>query len=350
MTEPIRAGVIGFGLGGRVFHTAFINAVPGLSLDAIVQRKGDEAARAYPNATIYRSVEELLADKSIEIIAVTTSNDSHFTLGRQALNAGKHVVIDKPFTLTSAEAAELIALARERNLVLSAYQNRRWDGDFKTVRKLIDSTKLGRLVAFESHFDRFREAPRLEIWKENGAPGGGVLYDLGPHLIDQALTLFGAPEYVTADVRIDREHGITDDAFDIRLGYPQLTVLLRSTLTAVLPGARFTLHGTHGSYVKFGLDPQEDAIKRGTRIGSANWGEEPQSAWGTLKLADGSETRIPTEAGDYRGYYENVRDAILGKAPLAVPAIDAWRTARIIELARESSLQRRTLPWAFGST
>jgi len=349
MTSAIRAGVIGYGLGGRVFHTAFINAVPGLELAAIVQRKGNEAAQAYPNATIYRSVEELLADPSVQLVSVTTSNQTHFELGKQCLQAGKHVVIDKPFTLTSSEAAELIKIARERNLVLSAFQNRRWDGDFRTIRDLLSRGVLGRVVVFESHYDRFRQELRLETWKEGGFYGGGQLYDLGTHIIDQALALFDAPQTITADVRAERPGALNDDAFDIRLGYigeteKNLTIWLRSTMTAAIPGPRFTLHGTQGSFVKFGIDPQEDAIKGGVVIGSPGWGEEPEQLWGTLKLADGSETRIRTEAGDYRGYYANVRDAILGEAALAVPGIDAWRTARIIELARQSSAEGRTLP------
>jgi scyllo-inositol 2-dehydrogenase (NADP+) len=349
MTESIRAAVIGFGLGGRVFHTAFIHAVPGLELAAIVQRHGNEAAQAYPEAKIYRSVEEMLADDSIQLVAVTTSNHTHYELGKQALLAGKHVVIDKPFALTSDEAADLIHIARERKLVLSAFQNRRWDGDFRTIRELLSRSVLGRLVVFESHYDRFRQEPRLSTWKEGGiVPGGGMLYDLGSHIIDQALALFDVPETITADIRIEREHGVTDDAFDIRLGYPQLTVWLRSTMTAAIAGARFTLHGTHGSFVKFGIDPQEDAIKAGVPIGSPGWGEEPESLWGMLRLADGTESQIRTEAGDYRGYYANVRDAILGEAKLIVPGIDAWRTTRIIELARQSSAEGRTLAVDLG--
>ncbi len=348
MTEPIRAAVIGFGNGGRTFHSAFISAVPGLRLAAIVQRKGDEAAQAYPNATIYRSVEEMLADDSIQLVAVTTSNQTHFELGRQSLLAGKHTVIDKPFTITSAEAVELIAIARERNLVLSAFQNRRWDGDFRTLRDIISRGVLGRLVVFESHYDRYRQELRLNTWKESGLFGGGQLYDLGTHIIDQALALFGVPQTITANIRVERDHALNDDAFDILFNYigeteKNLIVWLRSTMTAAIAGPRFTLHGTQGSFVKFGIDPQEDAIKAGGVIGSPGWGEEPESLWGTLKLADGSESRIPTEPGDYRGYYANVRDTILGAAQLAVPARDAWRTARIIELAHRSNQEGRTL-------
>ncbi len=348
MTEHIRAAVIGFGNGGRTFHTAFISAVPGLELAAIVQRKGDEAAQAYPKAKIYRSVEEMLADPSIQLVSVTTSNQTHFELGRQCLLAGKHTVIDKPFALTSAEAAELIAIARDRKLVLSAFHNRRWDGDFKTVRNILNSGVLGRLVVFESHYDRFRQELRMNTWKESGLYGGGQLYDLGTHIIDQALFLFGAPQTITSSVRTDRDGALNDDAFDISLRYigeteKNLTVWLRSTMTAAIAGPRFTLHGTKGSFVKFGIDPQEDAIKAGGTIGSPGWGEEPESDWGVLKLADGSEKRIRTEPGDYRDYYANVRDAILGVETLAVPGADAWRTARIIELARQSSEESRTL-------
>ncbi len=355
MTESIRAAVIGFGNGGRTFHTAFISAVPGLELAAIVQRKGDEAAQAYPEATIHRSVEDMLADNSLQLVSVTTSNQTHFEIGRQCLLAGKHTVIDKPFALTSAEAAELIAIANERKLVLSAFQNRRWDGDFKTVRNILKSGVLGRLVVFESHYDRFRQQLRLGTWKESGLYGGGQLYDLGTHIIDQALHLFGVPETITASVRTDRDHALNDDAFDIHLHYigeteKNLAVFLRSTMTAAIAGPRFTLHGTMGSFVKFGIDPQEDAIKAGGVIGSPAWGEELEADWGLLKLADGSEKRIRTEPGDYRDYYANVRDAILGVERIAVPGADAWRTARIIELARQSSDEGRTLPVDFSLT
>jgi scyllo-inositol 2-dehydrogenase (NADP+) len=361
MTEPIRAAVIGFGNGGRTFHTAFISAVSGLELAAIVQRKGNEAAQAYPKATIHRSVEEMLADRSIQLVSVTTSNQTHFEIGRQCLLAGKHTVIDKPFAVTSTEAAELIAIAKERKLVVSAFQNRRWDGDFKTVCNVLKSGVLGRLVVFESHYDRFRQEIRQGTWKESGRYGGGQLYDLGTHIIDQALHLFGAPKAITASVRSDRDGALNDDAFDIHLHYigeteknlrQNLTVLLRSTMTAAIAGPRFTLHGTQGSFVKFGIDPQEDAIKAGAVIGSLTgslaWGEEPKSDWGLLKLADGSEKQIRTEPGDYRDYYANVRDAILGVATIAVPGVDAWRTARIIELARQSSEEGRTLPVDFN--
>jgi scyllo-inositol 2-dehydrogenase (NADP+) len=351
MQEPIRVGVVGFGLAGRVFHTAVIEATPGLELGCVVERSGDAAAREYPGVKIARSVEEMLGDVGIQLVVIATPSYSHFELARQCLREQRNVVVDKPFTLTSAEAAELIALARERKLFLAPYQNRRWDGDFATVRRLVAGGELGRLVSFESHFDRFRPEPRRDVWRESGGAGSGLLFDLGPHLIDQALVLFGAPAQISADVRIDRENGAADDAFDIRLEYMnprRLTVLLRSTLTACLPGPRFLLHGTHGSFAKWGVDPQEDQIRGGMAIGAAEFGFEEESLWGELCLAGGEKRRIRTERGDYRGFYANIRDALLGKAELAVRPEHAWRTARLIELARESSGQGRRLKVDFS--
>jgi scyllo-inositol 2-dehydrogenase (NADP+) len=347
MTDPVRVGVIGFGLAGRIFHTAVVSATPGLHLAAIVKPTGDQAKAAYPHVPCYRSLDEMLDDKSIHLVVVATPSDNHYQIAEECLSAGRNVVIDKPFTLTSLEAAGLIRLAREHKLLLSAYQNRRWDGDFVTVKNILSSGELGRLVSYESHFDRFRPEPRLEVWRESGGPGGGTLFDLGTHLIDQATTLFGTPTSITASVRIDRDHARVDDAFDIRLSYEgehALTVKLSASSIACIQGARFTLHGMRGSYLKFGLDPQEQQIKDGLGFDSPGFGDDPESEWGTMKILDEAPRRIPTERGDYRGYYANVRDALLGKSPLAVTAEQAWRTTRLVELARQSSKEQRTVP------
>ncbi len=346
MTEPIRVGVVGFGLAGRIFHTAVLSAVPGLHLAAIVKPTGEQAKQAYPHCPCYRSLDEMLDDKSIRLIVVATPSASHYQIAEECLSDGRNVVIDKPFTLTSAEAAELIRLARTHGLLLSAYQNRRWDGDFVTVKKILGDGKLGRLVSYESHFDRFRPEPRLGVWRESGDPGSGTLFDLGTHLIDQATALFGTPTHITASVRIDRDHAVSDDAFDLRLTYNgdrALTVKLSASSIARIPGARFTLHGMQGSYVKFGLDPQEQQLEDGLGFDSPGFGEDPESDWGTLQVMDEAPSRIRTERGDYRGYYANVREAMLGRTPLAVTAAQAWRTTRLVELARQSSKEQRTL-------
>ncbi|HEV2274052.1 MAG TPA: Gfo/Idh/MocA family oxidoreductase [Acidobacteriaceae bacterium] len=360
----IRVGVIGFGFAGRIFHAPVVNAVEGLELAAILQRSGRDAAEAYPAINVPRSVEELLSDSSIRLVVIATPNSSHFPIARQCLLAGRDVVIDKPFALNSAEAVELIRLARTHGRLLTVYHNRRWDGDFRTVLGLLGSGQLGRLVMYESHFDRFRPIPDTGAWRQSGAPGGGVLLDLGSHLIDQALVAFGLPKTVWADVRVERAGGMIDDAFDLCLRYPGsaafdireaapgqqsgagLTVWLRATSIAREPGPRFTLNGTRGTFCKFGIDPQEDRLRAGDLFRSSPWGADPEVHWGTLtEEVDGLplSRRIPTEPGDYRCYYENVRDALLGAAPLEVTPVQAWRTMRILEMALESSRARREI-------
>jgi scyllo-inositol 2-dehydrogenase (NADP+) len=357
MSGEIGVAVIGFGLAGQVFHAPFVSAVPGLKLEAIVQRKGDEAGKAYPSARILRSVDEALKDAAVQLVVVGTPNETHFELAKQALLAGKHVVIDKPFAATSEEAAELKKLAEKQGVVLAPFHNRRWDGDFLTVRKLLEAGAVGRLVTYESHFDRFRPVQRENTWKEGANAANGLLFDLGPHLVDQALALFGAPEGITASVRKDRDTTDIEDAFDITLDYPRLRAHCRSSMLACDAAPRFLLHGTKGSFKKYGLDPQEPALVGGAkvpRMGEGEWLAEPESDWGTLTVAPVpaepgklTRTKVKTELGDYRGYYANVRDAINGAAKLAVTPEDGYRTIRLLEMARESWKQKRTLPVEF---
>jgi predicted dehydrogenase len=340
-----------------------VNAVSGLRLAAILQRKGDEAARAYPAARIVRSLDEMLADKTIELVVVTTPNATHFELAKRALAAGKHVVVDKPFTARSEEASELGQLAKSKRLLAVPFHNRRWDGDFLTVKKLIAEHALGRLVTFESHFDRFSPAPREGVWQEAENPANGMLFDLGPHLVDQALALFGPPASITASVRADRDGTAIEDAFDITLSYPGangkgMLAHCRTSYLTCDNSPRFLLHGTKGSFRKHGLDPQEPALVGGAELpkqGSPEaWLQEGESAWGALTVAPNPtapeklvKSQVKTELGDYRGFYVNVRDAILGAAPLAVTAEDGFRVIRLLELARRSSAEGRTLKVEF---
>ena len=353
MADVVETAVVGFGLAGRVFHAPFVSAVPGLRLNGIVQRRGDEAVKAYPDARVLRSLDEALADEAVRLIVVATPNETHFPLARQALEAGKHVVIDKPFAATSAEARQLIDLAKAKGLVLAPFHNRRWDGDFLTIKKLLTELALGRVVTFESHFDRFRPLPRAGTWKEAESAANGLLMDLGPHLVDQCLALFGVPEEITASVRRDRDTTGIEDAFDITLHYPQLLAHCRSSMIACDAAPRFLLHGTRGSFKKFGVDPQEPALLAGAKVppmGAGDWLPESKEAWGTLTVApDPAEpgqlerTRVETERGDYRGFYASVRDAILGVAPLQVSSEDGYRVVRLLEMARESSAAGRTV-------
>jgi scyllo-inositol 2-dehydrogenase (NADP+) len=349
MSSPIRTAVIGYGLAGRVFHCPFVSAIPGLELSVIVQRTGDTAAATYPQATIVRSVDDALNDPSIDLVVVATPNSSHVELAKAALRAGKHVVVDKPLAPTSAEARELIDLAKAQGKVLAPFHNRRFDGDFLTVRKLVSDGTLGRIVQVLSHYDRFRPIQRPNSWKEAAGPAAGNLFDLGPHLVDQALALFGIPTHVTASVRFDRDQTDIDDAADITFDF----------LVDDKP-LRYECHETMlAADTKTGLDPQERALLDGAmppQIGSPEpWLPEPESAWGMLTLAtrrtepvEYSRQPCPTVTGDYRRFYASVRDAILGTAPLAIPAEDGFRTIRLLELALQSSNEKRTVAIDFS--
>lgn len=344
----IDVGLIGFGFAARTFHAPVISAVEGLGLAAILQRHGSEAEKAYPAARMVRGLDELLAIESVRLIVIATPNTTHFSLAKQCLLAGRDVVIDKPFAPTYGEAAELTDLANQKQRILSVYQNRRWDGDFLTIQKLLAENKLGRLVLFESHFDRFRPQLKENAWRERAEPGSGVLFDLGPHLIDQAIVLFGTPQAIGADVRIEREGAAVDDAFDVVLHYPKMRALLRAGVLVSTPTPRFVIHGTRGGYLKYGLDPQEDALKRGEKPAREFWGYEAPERWGTLLTAQGdalATEKFPTSPGDYCKYYENVRDAMLGVAPLAVAPQQALRVMRALELAVESNRKHCVVPW-----
>jgi predicted dehydrogenase len=369
-SAPIRTAVLGYGLAGRVFHCPFVHAVPGLELTSIVvgnPERAAAAAAAYPNTRIVATTAEAFADLAIDLIVVGTPNDTHVELATAALQAGKHVVVDKPMAGSSAAARALIELAAAQKKILAPFHNRRYDGDFLTVRKLLADATLGRVVQVLSHYDRYRPIQRPNTWKESGT-GNGILFDLGPHLVDQAIALLGAPTHITASVRHDRDQTDIEDAFDIAFDYTLsdstgqargLRYECHATMLAAEPSPRFRVHGTHASYTKSGLDPQEAALLGGARppqMGSQEpWLPEPETSWGTLTLATERKepvqlerSKYPTVTGDYRNFYANVRDAVRGEAPLAIPAEDAFRTIRLLELALQSSAEGRTLPIDFS--
>jgi len=364
MPHPIRTAVLGYGFAGRIFHSPFIAAVPGLELSAIVQRHGDNAAADYPNTRILRSVDEAFNDPAIDLIVVGTPNESHVALATAALLAGKHVVVDKPFAPTAAEARELITLATKQGKVIAPFHNRRFDGDFVTLKKIVADGTLGRVTQVISHYDRYRPLQRAGTWKEASGRANGLLWDLGPHLVDQALALYGAPKFLTANVRSERDVSDIDDAFDIVLDYvlPDgrgLRYACHSTMIGAESAPRFRVHGTHGSFVKYGMDVQEAALLAGQRppqVGSPiPWLPEPESGWGTLTLAPDlaeptklERQKVATAIGDYRHFYESVRDAILNVSPLAIPAEDGYRTIKLLELAVQSSEKQRTLAVDFS--
>jgi len=346
----VRVGLIGFGLAGQAFHAPVIRGVAGMELACILERRGTRAQEKYPEVRVARALEDLLEDKDIRLCVIATPNDSHFELARACLLAGRDVVVDKPFAPTLRESEELVRLARERGRLITVYQDRRWDGDFFTVKNLVASGRLGKIVEYECRYDRFRPEPKANAWRERAdQPGAGVLFDLGPHVIDQALVLFGEPRSITASAFCQRETSLVDDSFDVCMEYPHLRAMGRARIIAFAPGPHFLIHGTKGSFVKYGMDPQEarlrgENVPEGTDWG-ADWGEEPESSWGTLSLVGEPSVKLKTERGDYRGFYENVRDAIEKKAPLEVTPEQALRTMRAVMLAHKSSRDKRTVEW-----
>jgi predicted dehydrogenase len=346
VTNPLNVGLIGFGLAGKVFHASLVHANPNLRLTHIVLRHGSASEEKYPEAKILRTADALFAEKSVDLVVVATPNTSHLELAAKALQAGKHVVVDKPFTIASSDADELIALSRKVGRVLSVFQNRRWDGDFLTVRRILEQKCLGRLAEYESRFDRFRPALKPGAWREQALPGSGVLFDLGSHLIDQAVVLFGRPQSIFADLRAQRDAAQAVDSFELRLEYPSLKVTLKAGSLICEPSPRFALYGTEGSYLKFGLDPQEEALKHGNSPAQPRWGEEPEACWGAITRCDGPVVRekYPTLAGRYPEYYENVYRVITGKAELAVKPEESREVIRLIELAEQSAREKRIVP------
>lgn len=343
----IRAGLIGFGLSGRVFHAPLISSVEGLELAAALERTTNKVAERYPGIATYRSLDDMLADASLDLFVVATPNATHSELARRILNAGRNVVVDKPLAITAAQIAELIQLASEKNLLLAPFHNRRWDSDFQTIQQLLHEGSLGRPVEFESRFDRWRPTlPTDRLWKVDPSAGGGALLDLGSHLVDQALVIFGKPLSVSADVRSERSPLTANDSFEIRLRYQDFMVKLGSNSLTLPPSLRFHLRGTAGNYWKHGLDQQEAALAKLTRISDPKWGREPSANWGILHVGiDGCEVARPVEpiAGDYRLYYAGIRDSLQGKGSAPVAAIDAWRGLRILEWAVESQQKRREI-------
>jgi scyllo-inositol 2-dehydrogenase (NADP+) len=325
---PIRVGLAGYGLAGSTFHAPLIRACERIELAAVL------TSRDAPNRV--GTLGELL-DRS-DLVVIATPNATHFELAVAALNAGKHVVVDKPFTVTPAQADEVIRLGQARGRVVTVFHNRRWDGDFLTVRELLP--RLGEIMLFEAHWDRFR--PEIKRgWREVAQPGGGVLNDLGSHMIDQALTLFGMPDAISADVLAQRAEAEVDDWFDLSLHYGERRVALRSSTLIAQPRPRFGVHGTGGSFVKHGLDPQEAQLKAGMDPRNASFGVDENA--GTLTFGDGKRGRAPPERGHYRAFYEQVADAVLDGAPVPVDPADARDGLVLIDLARQASALGRRL-------
>ncbi len=344
MAENIGVGLIGYGFASKTFHAPLVSSTPGLALAAISSSDAGKVHADWPGITVSDDPAAVINDPAVELVIIPTPNETHFPLAKQALLAGKHVIVDKPFTVTLSQAYELKQLAESRGVLLSVFHNRRWDSDFLTVKQLINDGILGDVVYFSSQYDRFRPQV-LQRWREQAGAGSGIWYDLAPHLLDQAVQLFGMPVAVNVDLAQLRHGAVTDDYFHATLIYPQRRVVLHGGMLAAAQTPRFTIHGTLGSYVKFGLDPQESRLKNGEHPPQTDWGVDSLDGVLTLAQQDGAlrQRQVRTQPGNYPAYYAAIRDAIRGEGANPVTAASAIQVMELIELGVSSSEQKKTL-------
>jgi predicted dehydrogenase len=332
----LNVALVGFGLSGRYLQAPFFLTNPDFNLKTIVSGSQNPQA-IYPSVGVARGIDEVLADTEIDLVSIASPSHLHFSQAKQALLAGKHVLVEKPFTATVAEAEELIELSKKQGKVLSIFQNRRFDSDFMTVKKVIENKLLGELVAFEVHFDRHKPILNPKKWKEEVSPANGILYDLGAHIIDQTIVLFGSPMAVSGETYTQREGSSIDDAFDIRLDYGKLKVTLKSSLLVREEGPRYIIHGTKGSFVKYGIDIQEDHLKAGLMPRMEGFGVEPSNKWGILNTEIGGQHfkgHIETEAGNWDLLFQNLHGAIVDGKELYIKPEQVLEQIRVIEMVK----------------
>lgn len=344
--SQIRTAILSFGMSGKVFHAPFIQLHAGFELYGVWERTKSESLAFYPGIKIFRSLEELLADETIELVIVNTPTGTHFDYAKKTLEAGKHAVVEKAFTTTVEEAVALKELAEKKGLTISVFQNRRWDSDFKTVKKIVQEGWLGEIMEAEIHFDRFKDELSPKAHKETPAPGAGILNDLSPHLIDQALHLFGKPQSVFADIRITRPGSKVDDYFEILLYYPVLRVRLKAGYQVREPFPSYVIHGRKGSFLKSRGDLQEAQLLSGEKPNLTDWCTEPESEQGLLHTEkDGKVIRekIPTLKGNYYDYYDGIYQSIRNNKPVQVTATDGIHVMQIIDAAFKSNEERKVI-------
>jgi predicted dehydrogenase len=346
VTSPIKTALCSFGMSGWVFHAPFLHLHKGFELYAVWERSKNLAEQKYPGIKTFRTLEDMLADEAVELVVVNTPNYTHFDYTQKALQAGKHVVVEKPFTVTVAEGEELLALAAKAGKKISVYQNRRYDSDYKTVKKILDEQWLGEVKEAEIHYDRFNEALSPKVHKETPGPGTGLLYDLGSHLIDQALQFFGMPTAVFADLAIIRPLSKVEDYMEILLYYPGMRMRIKSSYLVREPLPSYSLHGTRGSFIKARTDVQERLLQAGVSPDSPDWGVEPDNEKGLLHTEkDGKTIReyVPSLRGNYMEYYDGMYAALREGKPVPVTPEDGLNIIRIIEAAYLSNKEKRVV-------
>jgi predicted dehydrogenase len=344
--DPIKTTLLSYGMSGEIFHAPLLAVDPGFALVSIVQRNSDKAKQRYPTIKIARKVNEVFQDDSIELVIINTPNETHFPFASQALEAGKHVIVEKPFTVNVQEAEKLIDLANKKNKLLTVFQNRRWDGDFMTIKKVLENKLVGKVAEFELHYDRYRNYIEANTWKEEQGPGSGILFNLGSHMLDQVLDLFGMPVEVDARVGVQRPNGKVEDFYDIRMQYNDFHAIVKSSYLVREAGPRYILHGTEGSFIKYGIDPQEQALKDGKLPGSPGWGTESKELWGRLNTTIGTlhvDGLIETIPGNYTLFYKSVYDSIRKGKPLLVKPEESKDVIRLIEVCYESHRMRKAI-------
>ena len=332
--EKIKVGIIGYGLSGRYLQAPFFGTNPAFSLEAVVTNSFNPKEQ-FPDIQVFKSADELIENPEIDLISICSPSDTHFALAKKTLLAGKHCLVEKPFTATKAEAEELFDLAKKLGKVITAFQNRRFDSDFLTVQKVLGRGVLGDIISYEAHFDRYKPVLNPKKWKETVQPANGILYDLGSHILDQALVLFGKPIKASGEKFTQREGSDIDDAFDMRLNYGRLKVKLSASLLVKKQGPRYTIHGTKGSFIKYGIDVQEDHSKEGLLPNNPSFGIEPENEFGLLVYEkDGLDfsERIPTEKGNWNGFFDNLAETIHGKAEIEVKDFQILEQIRILEM------------------
>ncbi|HJE67836.1 oxidoreductase [Pseudomonas oryzihabitans] len=340
MPSPFRVALIGYGFVGQTFHGPLLSSIPGLSLDLVASRDAARVQADLPGVRVTADYLAAVRDPAIDLVVIASPNQTHAPLASAALAAGKHVVVDKPFTVTLAEARQLVEEAEQAGRLLSVFQNRRWDSDFLGLQAVLASGALGELTSLESRIERFRPEVRTR-WREAALPGSGLWFDLGPHLLDQALCLFGLPERLQAQLVRQRPGALTDDWFQVQLDYGARQVTLRAGMLAAGGVPRFLAQGTAGSWIKQGADRQEDALKAGVRPGGPDWGQDPDPGW--LIDASGERQALPTPAGDHRRYYLALVEALTGRADNPVSPAQACALMALLEAAQRSSAEGRAL-------
>ena len=346
MSKIIHVGLASYGMSGMVFHSPLIEANPHFKLDKILERTKNLSKYEHPEATIVRSYSDILSDPVINLIVVNTPDTFHYEMCHQALEAGKNVVVEKPFTQSVSKAEELINLAKTKGLILTVFQSRRLEGDFITIQKILKEKLLGRLTEFESHFDRYRTYIAQNTWKETGNEKIGVLYNLGSHIIDQALVLFGMPASVTAHLDILRDNGTITDYFDIRLQYNKFAAILKCSYLVRHPGPRYSIHGTLGSFHKWGTDPQEEALKNHHTPDETNWGKEENSQWGIIDTNINDVHicgKVETIPGNYNFFYDNLYNVLTKGEKLLVEPEQSRDGLIIMEACIKSNKEKKTI-------